>query len=421
MRNYKAYLLTVLMASLALSYVDRTAFGLLLQEIKVDFQLSDTQLGVLNGAVFALFFAAMGVPIARWSDRGNRVAIVSLAAAVWSVTVAMCSVATNFLQLVLLRIGTAAGEAGCTPPAVSLIPEYYSRSDRPRAMSRYMLGISIGLIAGYFSTGWLSELVGWRMTFLIIGLPGLALAALAILTLEEPRRLQNLGRGAPAMPGAREVLARMKASPTFRHLMWFYIAWYFCGWAFVQWEPAFFIRSHGMSTGELGTWLAVAYGGGNLVGTWLGGEFSSRYAARNEGLQLTILAGIFLLVAVLYVGVHLAPSAYAAMAFLTLTQLGVGMANGPLFAAIQSLVPARMRATAVVLVSLFPSFIGMGLGPLAVGALSDALQPASGSESLRHGLLVLCPGFVWAAWHLWRAGQTVDREIDSRENAYATY
>ncbi len=418
--TYRSYLLAVLMAILAFSYVERMVFGIALQDIKTDFHLTDTQLGILNGLVFAFFFAALGVPIARWSDRGNRIAIVSLATAVWGVTVSLCAVASGFLHLLLLRIGTAAGEAGCSPPAHSLIPGYFSRAERARAVSRYMLGVPIGLTVGYFAGGWLNELCGWRVTFVAIGLPGALLAALAMFTLKEPRRPGSMVIAEPpersrttggSAPSLGYVLRKLSGIATFRHLMVFYLLWYISGWTLGQWQATFFIRSHGMATGELGTWLAVTHGVGGAIGTWLGGEFCARYAAHDEGLQFRAIAVSFLIVALLYVVVHIVLNKYVALAAVTLATLGGAVAQGPIYGAIQTLVPPSMRATAVVLIGLLPSFVGMGLGPLGAGVLSDALRPSLGNESMRYALIAFCPGFAWAAWHLYRASRTVAADL----------
>src|SRR5687768_16882052 len=185
-RGYKVYLLVLLLVICAFNYIDRLALGLVLQDIKVDLSLTDTQLGLLSGIAFALFYSIMGIPIARWADRGNRVAIITFTTALWSAAVALCGVASNFVQLLLIRIGVAVGEAGCTPPAHSLIADYFTRAERPRAVAIYMLGGQLSVV-GYLWAGWLNELYGWRVTFMLLGLPGLGLAALAWLTLREPR------------------------------------------------------------------------------------------------------------------------------------------------------------------------------------------------------------------------------------------
>jgi MFS family permease len=416
---YRNYLLFILMVVLAFSYVDRMVFGVALEFIKADLHVGDMQLGILSGIGFALFFSVVGFPIARWADRGDRVLIISLTTVTWSVAVCLCGVAGSFLQMFLVRIGVAAGEAGCVPLAGSLIPDYFSRAERPRAVARYFLGTFLGLTVGYFAGGWLIEFYGWRATFLIVGLPGLALAALAAMTLKEPRRVKSADicrpvQSAPSetiRPNLKEATLSLWTNTTFRHLLLFCLVWYFCGWGLQQWLPAFFIRSHQMAAGELGTWLAVVYGTAGILGTWLGGEWGSRRAVHNESLQLIVAAVLFALSALFYASALLVANQYLALGAIALVALVQGMATGPIFATIQTLVPARMRATAQALVVLLPSLIGAGFGPLVVGTLSDAWQPWFGDQSLRYALLTLCPGFCLGAWHLRCASQSVTRDL----------
>ncbi len=416
--TYKGYLLTVLLVILAFNYVDRLALGLLLQDIKADIGLTDTQLGLLTGIAFALFYSLMGIPIARWADRGNRVAIIAITTALWSAAVALCGVAGNFLQMLLLRAGVAVGEAGCVPPAHSLIADHFTRAERPRALARYMLGVPLSSVIGYFVAGWLNELYGWRMTFVLLGLPGVALAAVAWLTLREPRRGRpqpTLGAGltnhSATYPALREVCATLWASATFRHLLLGYSVACLFGYGVWQWKPAFFMRSYGLGTGEVGTWLAAIYGVSGVLGLYWGGELAARRAAHNEALQLKAIAVAYCIFGAVSAGMYLSPNRYLAFALLALSTVGVYTTHGPMFATIQTLVPPRMRATAIAVIYLFSNLIGMGLGPLAAGALSDTFRPMAGEESLRYALLALCPGYVWAAWHLLRASKTVTRDL----------
>lgn len=424
-RAYKNYLLILLMVILTFNYVDRWALGIVLQDIKIDLDLTDTQLGLLTGIAFAVFYAGMGIPIARWADRGNRITIITLTTASWSAAVALCGVATGFVQLLLIRVGVAVGEAGCIPPAHSLIADQFTRAERPRAVARYMLAVPLSLVIGYFAAGWLNEIYGWRITFIVIGLPGLILAALAWFTLREPRRMQSstaqlappveTSSAAELQPTLKEVMATLWANAAFRHLLFCFSVWYFFGYGLQQWQSAFFIRSHGLTTGELGTWFAVIYGVGGLLGVYLGGEWATRYAAGNERRQLWACALAFSFYAVLMAGAFLAPDHYWAFAAMALANLGGNMAQGPILATIQTLVPPRMRAMSIALVYLFANLIGMGLGPLAAGALSDTLRPLFGEESLRYALVILCPGYFWAAWHLWRASRTVATDLKAAQ------
>lgn len=412
--RYRHYLLALLLIVLAFSYVDRMVFGVLLQQIKIDMDLTDSQIGVLSGIVFALFFAIAGIPLARWVDRGDRVVIVAVTTGLWGIAVALCGAASSFIQLAFARVGTAIGEAGCNPPANSLIPEYFQRAERPRAVARYMLGVPLGLTVGYFCGGWLNELFGWRMTFVIVGLPGLVLAALALLSLHEPRRSAarlHDRREAMDAPGLHDVIALIAGKRTFRHLLLCFLVWYFTGWALVQWTPAFFIRTHGLATGELGTWLAAVHGIGGLGGTLLGGEWASRFAARNERKQLAVVAALFVGVGIVNIGALLAPSHQLAFGALLLHALGSAVITGPLFATLQTIVPPRMRATALALISTFPIFVGMGLGPWVAGLLSDLLARVAGGESLRFALLLLCPGMFCAACYAWLASKSVTGDV----------
>ncbi len=419
--GYKNYVLAVLMLILAFNYVDRLALGLVLQNIKIDLQLSDTQLGLLTGIAFALFYAVMGIPIARWADRGNRVTIISITTLLWSAMMALCGLAGSFLQLLLIRVGVAVGEAGCIPPAHSLIADYFNRSERPRAVAIYTAGGPLSFVIGYFLAGWLNEYYGWRVTFMLLSVPGVILAGVAWFTLKEPRRsplnIDNIGQlSLPSPNSLLEVCATLWANKTFRHLLICVSVLNFFGYGILQWQPSFFIRSYGIETGELGAWLALVAGLGGLVGTYVGGELASRYAAQKEPLQLKVMAIAYCSIAVIYALIYLSPNKTLAFCALGLATLGHAAAtNGPMFAMIQTLVPPRMRATSLALIFLFANLIGMGLGPLAAGALSDAYRPWVGEESLRYALITLCPGYFWCAWHLWRASQTVWSDLLSLE------
>jgi MFS transporter, Spinster family, sphingosine-1-phosphate transporter len=423
----KNYLLVLLTIIVACNYVDRLALGIMLEDIKADLALTDTQLGFLTGMAFALFYAVMGIPIARWADRGNRVTIIGITTALWSAAVALCGVAGNFVQLMLIRVGVAVGEAGCHPPALSLLSDYFNRAERPRAVSLYLLGWPVALIVGNAAAGWLNEWYGWRTTFVILGLPGVIIAALAGLTLKEPRKLQAMvadsrntpSTGPVSQPSLKQVFVTLWSTSAFRHVLVCQSLVAFFAYGLLQWQPAFFVRSHGLDTGELGTWMAFVYGVGGLLGTWLGGEVASRYASNNERLQLRGIAVLLTISAGLMMGVYLAPNHHLAFALLGVNAIVGSATNGPLFATTQTLVPARMRAISAAITLFFANLIGMGFGPVAVGTLSDGLRPWLGEESLRYALVVFGPGYVWCAWHAWRAGHTASEVAAAQVNASA--
>lgn len=425
--TYRSYVLVLLTSVMIFNYVDRLAIGLLLQDIKADLDLSDTQLGLLTGIAFAFFYAMMGIPIARWADRGNRVTIITVTTALWSVAVALCGAATSFVQLLVCRIGVAVGEAGCHPPAFSLLADYFARNDRPRAIARYMLGWPLALTFGFFAAGWLNELLGWRLTFLILALPGLVLAVLAKLSLRDPREggvvaaagMTDQEQTGP-QPSIRAVLSALWNNRTFRHLAFAFSLSYFFGNGILQWQPAFFMRSHGIATGEIGTWFALIYGIGGLLGTYLGGEIASRYAANDERLQFVAMAWLYVVHAVLGAAVYLVSDRHTAFGLLALSAIGNAVVAGPMFAATQTIVPRQMRAMSIAVVLFFSNLIGLGFGPLVAGALSDALRAAFGEESLRYALLALCPGYFWCTWHFWRASSTVTKDVAAAQMPLAS-
>lgn len=427
--SQRRYLLAILTLVLAFNYVDRYALGLVQEDIKHELALSDSQIGFMSGFAFALFYAVMGIPIARWADTGNRVRIIWVTTLLWSVAAAFCGMVTSFAQLLVARVAVAVGEAGCLPPAHSLISDYFKREGRARAVAIFMLGGPISLVIGFFAAGWINELYGWRVTFMTLACPGVALALAVALTLRDPRfrgltDASNSGAGGAAMgaeqnpsPSWRTVYAALRNNRTFRHLLFCFAVLHFFGSGIGQWQPTFFIRSYGLSTGTLGTLFALTFGLAGLVGTYVGGELASRFAANNERVQLRSIAIACAAFSLFSALIYLSPAYPKAFGFLAIAAFGGAAINGPMFATIQNVVPAPMRAVSIAIIYLFANLIGMGLGPLAAGALSDLFRPAVGEESLRYALLCLCPGYLWAGWHCWQAARSVGPDLDHAQAA----
>ena len=407
---YKQYLLGLLTVAATFNYLDRYVLSLALEPIKQEFQLSDSQLGFLTGFGFALFYAIAAVPIARWADRGNRNIIVTLTTGLWSAMLVLCGLVGNFTQLLLVRVGVAIGEAGCLPPAQSLIAEYYNRAERPRALATYWLCGPLSMIVAFMGGGWLVEHIGWRMTFILMGVPGVLLAILIKFTLREPR-LERQTTQTIQHPSFKSVLNTLKQRQAFRNITSAFCVSYFFSMGIIQWLPTFFIRSHGMEISEIGTWLAFTWGLCGLVGTYLGGVLASRYAAHRESLQMQSVASVFVLCGFLYVVMCLSPDKYFAMLLLAISTTLFGSANGVIFSAISSLSNDRMRSVALALVFLMANLIGYGLGPIAAGVLSDLLAPIVGHESLRYTLALFSPGYLWVAYFYWKASQTIEADI----------
>lgn len=421
--SYRAYLLALLASIYAFNYLDFQAIGLALQSIKATFKVTDTALGLMTGLAFTLFYSTLGVPVARWADRGNRAYLIALTLGLRSMMVMLSGVAQTFGELLLVRIGVAVGEAGCMPPALSLIADYFSPAERPRAVGIYLLGCPLSVLIGYMAGGWLNEVFGWRVMFIALGAPGLVLVIVSWLTLREPRLQKGTatmevprsaaGEAAPA----KDVARALWANRTFRHVLAMLSVNYFFGAGAGQWQPAFYMRSFGLNTVELGIWLSLMYGVGGAIGTYYGGHVASRYAPDNEPLQLRVVAVLNVSYGIISAAAYLSGSPDVSLILTGVAFLGGSAATGPLFATLQTAVPESMVATATAVVMLVANLIGAGLGPLAVGALSDALRQSLGGESLRFALLATCPGYLWGSWHLWRAARTVAQDISTASKA----
>jgi MFS family permease len=423
-RAYKYYVLAILLVVYAYNFLERQILSISMESIKVDLTLSDTQLGVLTGLSFAIFHAIAGIPIARWADRGNRTHIISLALGVLSVTVALCSAVGSFAHLLLARIGVGLGEAGVVPPAHSLVASYFDRPERLHAMSIFLLGGPLSMAVGYLLGGWSTEFFGWRMTFLMLALPGVILTVLMRFSVREPRQWRKQAFSQTqesqedvqglAKASTRQILDTLWGQHTFRHLLLAIAGESLFGWAIVQWLPVFFIRSHAMSTGELGTWMAINWGVGNAVGIFAGGYLTSRAIVHAERRQLRVMSLIACLYVPITVAVLLLSDKHIALSVMFVGALLVAIATAPTYTLIQSLVPENMRATAVAAVFLVNNLIGLALGPLVVGMLSDSFSLQYGANSLRLALLACAPGYGWVAFHYYKASRTVMADLSKR-------
>jgi MFS family permease len=418
---YKRYALATLTTVYMLNLVDRGLMALLLQPIKEDLHLSDTQLGLLTGIVFALFYALAGLPIARWADRGNRVSITSLAIALWGLTVMACPLISNYAQLMFARMAAAVGESGCKPPTYSLVGDYFpGPAERTRAMSIYWMGSPLAMLVSFVLGGWLNDLYGWRIAFFVMGVPGLMLAALVRLTIAEPRMHASF-REVPrrSLPPMKVVLAILWQRRSCRHLCIALIVTYTISFGLSPWYAAFMMRSHGVGTAELGLSLGLMFSLGGIAGLLLGGHAANRWFAGNERGQLRMSALAIAAVVPCFVTFLIAPQKHQALAALLPLAIVFILFMGPSFALLQRLVPDEMRATMMALIMLLANLIGMGTGPQIVGILSDYLMPAFGRDSLRYAMLTMSFLGLWSAWHFWRAGEAVAADIAAAEACHA--
>ena len=413
-KTYKRYALGVMTTVYMLHLVDRHVIGLLLQPIKEDLRLSDTQLGLLTGIAFGLFYATLGLPIARLADRGNRVTIISVAIGLWGLTVMGCLFVTNYVQLVFARIVASVGEAGCKPPTYSLVGDYFVQpTERARAMTIYIAGSSLSELLSFMTAGWLNNLYGWRMTLFLIGTPGALLALLVKLTIVEPR-VQDGGLHsdhAETAPLLRVVLVTLWRRRSFRQLTFAMILVYVMGTGFYPWYAAFMMRSHGMRTGALGVWLGLIFGVGGILGILVGGYSAGRWFSGNERGQMRMSAVTVALLVPCFVAFLTLQDRYQALIALIPLIIMFSLFLGPTYALLQRLVSDDTRATALAVVMLLANLVGFGVGPLVVGALSDILTPRFGSNSLRYAMLVMSLVAFWASYHFWQAGRTVKEDL----------
>ncbi len=409
----RTWTLVLLVLVFTSSHVDRQIVAILAQPIKDAFQISDTQIGLLTGFAFALFYATLGMPMAMWADRRNRRNLIALSVGLWSGMTALCGAAGNFWHLLAARIGVGVGEAGSNPPSHSIISDLFPPERRGTAMAIFATGVNFGIMLGYLIGGWGNEWFSWRWAFVIAGAPGLLLALLVRFTIREPPRLQRSivpgGQAEEEAPPFRSVAKVMWRSPILRHAVIAGTLVSFAGYAAIAWVPSYFIRVHGFSSGEAGTILALLIGVGGGIGTFAGGWLADRVAPRGEGWRAWVIC-IALLIYVPFAAVcYLAESPlWAAIGFAGPAIFG-GVYIGIGFAIIQSQVTNRMRAVAAAINLFILNIVGLGAGPTTVGAISDLAQPTYGDDSLRVGLLAMIVVVIWGGLHYFRVGQLLNR------------
>jgi MFS family permease len=418
--RYRQYVLGILLVVYVFNFIDRQILSILLEPIRQDLGLSDTQLGFLSGVAFAIFYATMGIPIARLADRSSRVNVISWSLAAWSVMTAVCGLAMNFWQLMLGRIGVAVGEAGASPASHSLISDYFVPETRASAMGIYAMGVPIGTLIGLLAGGWLVHFFDWRTAFIVVGLPGVLMAIIVRFTVKEPPRGNSEGIMKEQEPvPLKEAIAFLWARPSFRHVVLAVAFHAFVSYGYNGWLPAFFARSYGMGSAEIGSWLAPLIGIFAGLGTFSGGYISDYFARRDRrwyvwvpGITLAISVPFFLLA-------FMSDNKFTTLALLIVPLYFNYIYLGPTFAMIQGLATVRMRAMASAILLFVISLIGLGLGPFLVGVLSDYLKPVYGEESLRIALMFVFLFNIWAGIHYYIAGLTLREDLDSNPDLVA--
>lgn len=410
-RKYRTYVLSALGVAALFNFFDRSIFSVLAVSIKSDLSLSDTQIGLLGGFGFALFYAIVGIPLARIADRHNRITLVSVCLAVWSLATAACGMASGFISLLLARIGVGAGEAGCFPPSYSVLSDYYPPERRSFAIGVFHFWGNIGFLLGLVGAGIVSDLFGWRAAFIIFGLPGVLFAVILKLTVREPVRGALDKARTPVELGFKEAVKVLTARRAYIHLFVAYSLSAFAFYAILLWLPQFFARSFSMTQSELGMYYGLAFGGGMIVGVGLGAVIAPRFIAKDRRWEMLFPAAAALSSLPLALAALIVPSQTTALVltFLFCTCASAGL--GPGFAAIQSLSEPNFRATASALVLFAAAIIGQGLGPTLVGVLSDVLSAALGEHSLPLAIALAATAFGWSSFHYWLGSRRFLRDM----------
>ena len=415
--SVRRYVLGVLVLVYTVNFIDRQILSILLESIKLDLGLSDQALGFLAGFAFAAFYATLGIPIALWADRGNRRNLISIALTLWSAMTALSGFAQNFAQLALARIGVGIGEAGCSPPAHSLISDYYPPRERATALGIYSLGIPLGIMFGLFAGGWINEAFGWRQAFFVVGIPGVVLALVVRFTLPEPVRGMSERRPVDDhRPGMLETFRFLAKRPTFLHIAAGSALACFVGYGVISWFPSFLIRSHGMKTTEIGLWFGLMMGIAGGAGMFLGGYLADRWGARDSRWYLWIVAVAMVVALPFGAAAYLASNPYWALALLALPVFASNFWQATTFAQIQGMVRLRMRSVASAVLLFIANIVGLGAGPWAIGAVSDLLAPQYGADSLRWSLMWFSAISILVAWHYYAAGKHLAADLARAED-----
>jgi len=410
--SYSNYVLGVLFVAYVFNFIDRQIPSILLDPIKRDLHLSDTQMGVLTGTAFALFYATLGIPIARLADVWVRRNIIAIGLALWSLMTAASGYVHNFTQMLGARIGVGVGEAALSPPAHSLLADYFPPERRATALSIYAVGIHFGILFGVLAGGYLEESLGWRMAFVAVGLPGVVIALLMRFTVREPARTTE-----EAVPPVREVFDYLWRLRSFRHASIATGLTAFGGYAFANWAPTFLGRIHDVSGSGLTTY-GVVLGVGGAIGSILAGMIADRLGNTDRRWWLWIPALSTVAPAPFLLGFFLHPDVDVALAFLFPALVLAAMYQGPVFATVQTLARPLMRSVASGILLFIINIIGLAGGPPTVGLLNDTVFVHYGDQAVRYSLITVWIAVgVWACIHYLIAARTLREDLRASAEA----
>jgi MFS family permease len=412
--GYRNFVLGLLTIVYVFNFLDRQVVNILGEAIITDLGLSDTQFGLLSGIAFAAIYATLGMPIARWADASVRRNVIALAVGVWSAMTALCGAAQNFWQLFLMRAGVGVGEAGGSPPAHSIISDIFPANKRATALSIYSLGIYGGSLIGYMAGGYLASEFNWRIAFVVVGLPGVLLAFLVRFLIHEPPRGLAESRSDVAPARFSEVLAILWTRKCFRHIALGCALHAFVTYGLSAFMPIFLMRVHEMPIAQIGAILGLVAGIGGMLGTYGGGYLSDKLANRHGETRWHIWVPLISTVVAIpfyWFSLIIADTGIAAAVTWFVPSVIAGMYLGPCLATTHGLVGLRMRAQASAILFFVLNLIGLGLGPMAIGLLSDFLRPEYGNLSIRYALITMVMVNIWCATHYYLATRSLREDL----------
>lgn len=412
--KYRIYVLLLLMLTYLFSYMDRQIMSILIEDIGNEFTLNDTQRGLLMGLAFALFYAGLGVPVAWLADRANRKNIIAAAVTIWSVATALCAAATGFWSLFAARVGVGIGEAGGTPPAHSILGDYFKKSELTRALSVYSLGPALGAALGLMAGGWLADQVGWRMTFIIVGLPGILLGLIVYLTVREPQRGRFVVETSDTIVsrGFRETFLSLCKQPAYVGILTGHMLQVMCSFILMSWAAVIMIRTFGASTSEVGLFLGLGILFGSPSGMIAGGFLADKMGYRDARWMAWLPAIVLVIALPFYAGAMFVGSMGVMAILIGIGGFFVAFSYAPGIGIIQTIVKPDERALASALLFLSSSILGLGFGPIVSGWLSDVLRPTYGALSINIAVagsqIFLVPA---ALFYYWTASKLKDHSI----------
>ncbi len=411
--GYSRYVLGVLFLVYVFNFIDRQILGILLEDIKADLGVSDTAMGFLAGFAFVIFYTLAGIPIARLADRTSRRSIIAVGLVLWSVATAASGLARNFLQLALARVAVGVGEAAGSPPAHSLLSDYFPPERRATALSIYAAGVYVGAMLAFLAGGFIKEALGWRAAFFVVGIPGILLALIVRFTVAEPKRGQTEAQNLDAAPvSTGDVIRYLGSCPPFLFMVSASAIQSLSGYSVLVWGPAFFSRVHGMSGSEIGTGLGIIIGVTGCLGGYLGGRLADHMGQRDARWYMRLPAIQSLIAVPFIVAVTLADSGPMALFWFAPFYAISAMYVGPMHSMAQSLVKLRMRATTSAILLFVVNMVGLGLAPLVVGLLNDQVFVRFGPEAIRYSLLVMGLAGGCASILFWLASRHLPEFLD---------